>query len=260
MTVGRTVSKYLKFYIDGFDFSTYFAQSDSLTWAFDAPELHGAADAAKGYLPNQAKISPGNLSGVYDTTASTGPHVNLKGAGVKRTVSIDMGIQGVPLLGDAVFGGQFYQGEYTLPLKAGMVPMTVPFPMWAADGATLLYANPWGVCLDPGTAARTGVNASIGTDNPTGGATAFGGYLVVHVLAGDSGTITLKVQDAATNLNASFADLASATTGSINATAGTTSVVAIGRTATVREFLRWQLVLGTSATCTFHMAFFRAYW
>ena len=53
MAIGRTVSKWVKYFIDGFDFSTYFAQSDGLTWAFDAPELHGAADAAKGYLPNE---------------------------------------------------------------------------------------------------------------------------------------------------------------------------------------------------------------
>lgn len=256
---GRTTSKYAKFIIDAFDFSTYFAMSDGLTWAFDAPELHGAADAAKGYLPNQAKISPGNLTGVYDTTATTGPHVNLNGSAVKRTVSIALGSLAAPLLGDPVFGGSFYQSEYTLPLKPGMVPMTVPFPGWAADGATLLYANPWGVVLNPGT-ARTGTSVAIGTDNPTAGSTLFGGYLVYHVTAGD-GTATLKVQDAsASNLDASFADLASATTGSINCAVAQSGVIAIGRTATVRRWLRYQIVLGTATTVSFWLSFFRAYW
>lgn len=257
MTAGRTVSKWIKYYLDGFDFSTWFAESDALTWAFDAPEAHGAADAAKGYLPDVAQISPGKLVGVYDTTASTGPHVNLNGSAVKRTVSIAIGGAAVPALGDPVFGGQFYQSEYSVPLKAGMVPMTVPFPKWAADGATLLYANPWGQLLNANT-VRTAANASAGADNLLGAvSTLFGGYLVVQITAGDGGTITLKAQDSADN--AAFADITGATTGSINATAGTTSVVAIGRTATVRRYLRWQLVLGTSATCTFVMSFHRAY-
>lgn len=256
MAVGRTVSKWVKYFIDGFDFSAYFAQSDGLVCAFDAPELHGAADAAKGYLPNQANISPGILTGVYDTTATFGPHVNLNGSGIKRVVSVGIGIQGAPALGDAVFGGQFHQASYNLPLGAGMVPMAVPFPNWAADGATLLYAQPWGVLLNPNT-ARTAVNAATGADNPSAGATAFGGYLVYHVTAGN-GTATISVDDSADN--SSFLALAGATTGSINCAVVSAGVIAIGHTATVRRYLRWQLALGSATTVTFHLAFMRAYW
>lgn len=259
MTAGRTVSKYLKCYIDGFDFSTYFAESDALTWAFDAPELHGAADAAKGYLPNDVQISPGKLVGVYDTTASTGPHVNLNSSGVKRTVSLALGGNAAPGLGDPVFAGQFYQSEYTLPLKKGQVPMTVPFPKWAADGATLTYGNPWGQLLNANV-ARTAANAGVGTDNLLGQvSTLFGGYLVYHITAfATAGSFVLSVDDSADN--SSFAALTGATTGSLASAANIAGVIAIGRAATVRRYLRWQLALTTTTSLTFHLSFHRAYW
>jgi hypothetical protein len=70
--------------------------------------------------------------------------------------------------------------------------------------------------------------------------------------------LTLKVQDAATNSNGSFSDLSGATSGSITAAVTPQSgMVALGTTATVRRYLRWQLVFGTATTCSFTAAFIR---
>lgn len=256
---GRTVSKWVRINVDAFDFSAYFAEASALTWAFDAPDFTGWADPAKGYLPNLPNINPGTLSGVFDTTATTGPHVNLNGAGVNRTVSVAIGSLAAPALGDPVYCGQFVQGEYTSPIKSGMVPMSVTFPSWSASGTTLLYSNPWGQVLNWNT-ARTAVNSSAGTDNSQGlTSTAFGGFMVYHVTAGN-GTATIKIQDAATNSDVNFSDLSGATTGSINCAVGQSGIVALGRTATVRRYLRWQIVLGTATTVTFSLSFVRAWW
>jgi hypothetical protein len=78
-----------------------------------------------------------------------------------------------------------------------------------------------------------------------------------QVFAGN-GTATLKVQDAATNTNPSFADLSGATSGSVNCATPSAGVVAISTTATVRQYLRWQIVFGTATTVTFALAFVRA--
>ncbi len=80
--------------------------------------------------------------------------------------------------------------------------------------------------------------------------------MMYQVLAGN-GTATLKVQDAATNTNPSFADLTGATTGVITCAAGVHGFVQLGVTATVRQFLRWQIVWGGATSVSFALGFMR---
>ena len=78
-----------------------------------------------------------------------------------------------------------------------------------------------------------------------------------QVFAGD-GTATISVEDATTNSDANFAALTGATSGEIDFSTPTAGIVAIGRTATVRRYLRWQISLNTATTVTFALAFVRA--
>lgn len=251
MATGRTVDKWKRVYVGGYDFSGQARSAGPLELTYDAAKLTALSDPINGYLPNHPQCNIGAINSVFDNTATTGIHNRLATAGTKRTVSVAQGIRAVPGLGDPVFAGEFTQGEYTVAEDGGGVVVNLPFQGWAGDATTLLLANPWGVLLNANT-ARTAVNASTGVDL-INVSTAGGGYMVYQVTASSSAahTATLKVQDSDTNIDADFDDLALATTGVITVTAGVSGLVAISPTATVRQFVRWQIVLGTATSVTF---------
>lgn len=255
MSTGRTVQKHTRVYVAGYDLSGYARSIGPLSTSFETNDLTVMTDAVKGALPGQAEISVGKLDGVLDPTASVGLHaVFSANTGARRVVSVPIGFRAAPAQGDPVFCGEFIQGAYTATPDGG-VTVNLPFETWATDSSSLLYAKAWGWLLHA-KGAETAVNTAVGIDD-NGAATAAGGYLTYHLFSSD-GTVTLKVQDAATNLNASFADLSGATSGSIDASVTPASaLVALAPTATVRRYLRWQLVLGTATTATFALSFVR---
>jgi len=210
-------------------------------------------DAVRGYLPDTPNLSPGTLNGVFDNTETVGAHEVLNAAGVGRVVTVALGIRAAPAQGDPVFHGKFLQLDYQAVESGGAMTTTIPFGGYDQT-ATILHSNPWGKLLHANSAV-TAVNAAVGIDD-NGAASALGGYMVYHVLAGD-GTATIKVQDAATNADGSFTDLSGATTGVIDCSAVSSGIVALGIGATVRQFLRWQVVLGTASTVTFVSSFTR---
>lgn len=70
---------------------------------------------------------------------------------------------------------------------------------------------------------------------------------------------TIKVQDSDVNTSGDFDDLL--TSGVIDTAAGTSGVVALSPTATVRQYVRWQVVFGTGGdeltSITFVLGFAR---
>ena len=80
--------------------------------------------------------------------------------------------------------------------------------------------------------------------------------MVYQVLAGN-GTATISIDNSANN--SAFTALSGATTGSINCAVVQHGIVALGVTATVRRYLRWQIALGTATSVTFALSFHRAY-
>lgn len=251
MATGRTILKHTRVYVNGYDLSGYSRQIGPLAQTFDETDLTTITDAVTGVLPNYAALSCGTLNGIFDNTATSGLHVVANGAGVSRNVMIPIGIRAAPAQGDPVYMGQFEQSGYS----AEVPYVNIPFDKTSLTATSLAYQKPWGWLLHA-NGAETVANTAVGIDD-NGAATAFGGWLMYQVFAGD-GTATIKVQDAATNLNASFADLTGATSGVIDCSSPISGVVAIGRTATVRQFLRWQIALGTANTVTFALGFVRA--
>jgi hypothetical protein len=251
MAIGRTANRWTRIYIDGYDMSGYSRAIGPLMWTFDEADLTTLSDAVKGVLPAHATLGIGALNGVLDNTASSGLHVVLSAPGSKRTVMIPIGIRADPAQGDPVYMGEFEQQGYYLETPY----VNLPFDKTSLAAASLLYEKPWGWLLHAKGTEGT-VNTALGIDD-NGAASAFGGYMMYQVFAGN-GTATVKVQDAATNSNPSFADLSGATSGSIDCSTPKHGIVAIGRTATVRQFLRWQIVLGTATSVTFALSFCRA--
>jgi hypothetical protein len=91
--------------------------------------------------------------------------------------------------------------------------------------------------------------------------------MMYHVTtsAGSGGIhVTLKVQDSDTNVDGDFDDLLSTgviDTGAVGASVPCSGVVALAPTATVRQFVRWQIVMGTGGdectSATFVLGFAR---
>lgn len=253
MTTGRTVAKHTRVYIDGYDMSGYARAVGPLMQSYDEVDLTVFTDAIKGILPAHATLGIGTLNGVMDNTATSGLHVVMNAPGTIRTVMIPVGMNATPAQGDPVYTGQFEQQGYYAEGDPAYV--SIPFGTTSEAASTLLYDKPWGWLLHA-KGAEIGANSATGIDD-NAAATAKGGYMCYQVFSGD-GTATIKVQDAAVNADGSFADLSGATTGSIDCSSVKYGIVAIGRTATVRRYLRWQVALGTASTVTFALAFVRA--
>lgn len=251
MPTGRTVSKFIRCYVDGYDVSGYARSVGTLVETYDEADATTYGDSVHGYLPNHAAVNLGTLNTVLDN--SSGASHALLQSQAKRTVAIAIGIQAAPAQGDPVFCGVFMQQAHTHELSDGIVTISAPFSGWAADAATLAYSKPWGVLLAP-KAAYTAVNTAAGVDD-RGAQTTSGGYMCYHLLS-SNGTVNLKVQDAATNTDVSFTDLV--TSGLIDASVTPQhGIVALSNTATVKRYLRWQLAFGTATTATFVIAFVR---
>jgi len=256
---GRTTSKWMRAYVDGYDLSGYARSLGPSGVTMGEADLSTMTDPVKGYLPLQGDVVAGEFNAVLDNTTVVTPHAILSAGQGLRTLTYAFGDRAAPVQGNPVFAGQFEQLMYQAQEDGGAVTVTVGFKA-TARGALGQYFNPFGVLLHP-MGAETAVNSAIGVDD-TGiaSSTLRGGYLVYHVTTfATAGNFTIKVQDAAANVDGSFADLAGATTGSLSTgTIPCHGAIAIGNTATVRQFLRWQIVLATTTSLTFALSFIRA--
>ena len=253
MATGRTVNRWTRIYHDGYDISGMSRSIGMAGMLYDMADLTTLNDSVKGYLRRVGHVNAETVNAVLDNTAVTGLHTVGLTAGAKRTLLIAAGIRAEPAAGDPCFGGQFTQGAYQLSDDGGAVAATLPYGGWATDATFSHNYRPFGI-LTHAKGAETAVNTAIGLDDE-GAATAQGGYMTYQVLAGN-GTATLKIQDAATNTDPSFADIITVTTGSINCAVVQHGIVAATVSA-IRRYLRWQIVFGTATTVTFALGFTR---
>ena len=249
----RTHNKHVRVYIDGVDMSGQSRTIGSLDWTFGAEPDMAFTDESKNILIGQADIQAGTLNAFLDNdTASL--FANVSAGNGTRNLLVAIGANAAPAQGNPVFAWKFEQTSYSVEAGAGFVGASVPFG-GASYASTLTYKKPWGVLLHAAT-AETAVNSAVGIDD-VGGSSALGGIFVYHLLS-SNGTVTLTAQDAAVNNDGGFAAITGATSGSIDASAAPKSgMIALGTTATVRRYLRWQLAFGTADTATFIAAFIR---
>jgi hypothetical protein len=172
------------------------------------------------------------------------------------TVAVPIGIRAAPAEGDPVFCGQFLRKSLTSSEDGGLITQTIDFGPWVPH-KMYGYNVPWGV-LAHEYSVETAVNSATGIDQTA--ATSFGGYILWNAVSGN-GTATIKLQDAATNSDGSFADVTGLTTGSVNWSTETVrhGIAVTAATATIRRYVRWQIVLGTATSVYFVLAFVRRY-
>lgn len=249
----RTVQKHTRFYMDGYDMSGYIRSLDALGWEYDDEGEAALSDSIMNSLPGQCTVSIGALNAFLDNTATSGLHVIANGAGVERTVLIAKGMGAAPAAGDPTFCGQFTQMGYEKAEGGGTVGVTIPFGLWSNTADANTYDQPWGKLLHA-YGAETAANSTTGAGINNGAASTAGGYLVFMGFAGD-GTATISIDDSADD--SSYSALSGATSGELDFSSVQFGIVALGKTATVKQYLRWQLALNTANTVTFALAFVR---
>ena len=253
---GRTALRFSKVFYAGYDLTGYARDWGEIGTEAEEVDMTTIGDAVGGALAGKFKSFAGPVNGVLDNTAVVGAHTILATlTDTKQIITVGLGDRAALAQGDVCFNAEPWQNSYRGVEEAGAVNYNLTLSPEAITAASLQKQTGWGLILNA-NAARTGVNAASGVDHPTQAATAFGGTLVYQVTAGN-GTATLSVDDSADN--AAFAALSGATSGSINCAVVSAGVVAISRTATVRRYLRWQIVFGTATTVTFVTAFCRNY-
>jgi hypothetical protein len=147
--------------------------------------------------------------------------------------------------------GYFVQTGYNGELVGPSVYANVPFGEWDISDLPA-YDIPWGDLVHA-KAAQTAANAGA-HDVDGAAATAKGGWLMYQIFAGD-GTATVSIDDSADD--SAWTALASATSGELDCSTVQKGIVELGATATVRQYLRWQLALNTATTVTWAIAFCR---
>lgn len=260
MATGRTVARWTRVYVDGYDMSGMARSIGPLESVYEEIDMTTLGDSVKNYLPGHPSLNIGVFNAVFDNTADVGTHTVLQTTG-NRTVLVVKGIRAEPAIGDPCFGGEFLQSAYAALSEDGVF-VNIPFAGWAADANHKQYPVAWGQLLHTNTLADD-VNADdAGVQSPTAAATTHGGFMIYHVTAATGGagvTATIKVQHSVDEDDAHYADLGGCTTGVIDV--GTAPVAGVIpttlNTTTVNEFLRWQIVLGTATDVTFVLAFVR---
>ena len=259
MATGRTTSRWWRFYMAGYDLSGYTRKIGPLKQEYEYGSAAAQTDACMNAVLSRAALSCGELNGFFDNTATSGLHAVASGAGVKRVVMIPIGIRAAPAQGDQCFVGEFPQLSYKAVEEANYIVANIAFGNSDDEAAANAYTKPWGVLLHA-SGAETGVNTAIGVDDYGASPPSLGGYLCYQIFSVvGTGNVTIKVQEADTNVDGSFGDLSGATSGAIAHTAiPAAGIVALGTTAAIKRYLRWQISLVTITSVTFALAFVRS--
>lgn len=249
----RTHLKHLRCYVDGVDLSGYARQVGTLGWMFGAEPDAALNDEVKNILIGKGDIQAGPISAFLDNDAAGLFALASAGNGTRNFMAA-LGFNAPPAAGNPVFAWKFEQKDYQVTQGSGFVAVSIPFG-GASYASTLTYKKPWGFLLHA-KSAETVVNTAVGLDD-NAASSALGGIFVYHIFS-SNGTVTVKAQDAAINTNVSFADIAGATSGSVDATSAPKhGMVALDVTSTIQRYTRPQIVFGTATTVTYVSAIIR---
>lgn len=246
---GRTVSKFCKVYVGGFDITGYTRSIGSLDWSFDEADLTTIGDSVKGYLPNLANISMGVLNTVLDNTATTGMIAALSTPG-PRGVMVAVGDRAAPALGNPVWMGYFNQGSFQAAEEGGAMTLSLNFNAPYQDGTWDTYFVPWGVLLHPMGAETSSTDGGTSAGIYNFGATCNGGTFAYQCQGTDSNSsYVLKLQSSDDNIT--YVDITGAT---VTVTARTGGIIEVAKTVAINQYVRWCLT-NVDSSVTFACAF-----
>jgi len=255
MATGRTLADFQRIYMDGYNLSCYALDTGEQGVAFEEYEATTLCSPIKGVLVGKPTVSLGPVNGVFDSTAITGVHaIASAGQGSRHNVSVIYGIRAAPVNYDPCFSAPMILTKYAA-VEAGMTNVRLDFG--GEDAASgMLYTKHFGHMLHV-MGSETGAN-SANTNVNNGAASAAGGWLMYHITSiTGAGTVTISVDDSANGT--SWSALSGATSGAIaTASVPTSGIVQLAVTATVRQYLRFQVALaGSASACEFALSFIR---
>lgn len=253
---GRTTKNWMRLYADGYNLSSQALSVGELAAGCDFEALAALSEPIKGGLCGAPEFTIGDVNGVFDNTATTGLHIlSNSWLNSAHDIMVAIGDRAEPAVGVPAFVGKWVLKTYKGVPSGVMVTATLGFGGY--DGTDRVsYNRPWGHLVHA-YGAETGANASNTPNVDNGGSTALGGYLAYQIFAyAGTGSATISIDDSANGT--SWLALSGATTGAIAHTSMPCGgIVQLGTTATVRQYLRWQLSLATLTSCTFALAFVR---
>ena len=263
---GRTVPRWVRFYMDGYDLSGYSRTIGPLNTEFEEADLTAQmGDAVRGYLPNLCNLSPGTLNGVFDNTATSGLHAIASAIASERVVMVPIGNKAAPAAGDPTYCGQFMQIGYQAEEDGGAVTATIPFGPWeAASQLAFPYTKVWGHLLHANSAVTAANSSGTGVDQ-IGSSSSRGGYMCYQIFAGTggSGLATITVEHSVDEVDGNYGALSGCTTGEIDMSANPAGglVSTTAQTTGVKKYLRWQIAFagGGATSVTFALAFIRGF-
>ena len=254
MATGRTLNRWSKVYAGGYDFSGYARSIGELPFAFQFADVSTLSDGISNVMVNTTEGRELNINCILDTAL-----VPIAAAGgTYWDLMVALGIRADPAAGDPVYMGKFALTQNMAGEDGGAIVAALKFQgLDASDPQT--YRQPWGTLVHA-KAAEVGANVAIGYTDGQVGATSYGGFMMYEIFSLDAGTVTISMDDSATNLNnAAFAACAGMTTAAIaQAATPCAGIIELGHTATIRQYVRFQVALaGGGSTCTFALAFVR---
>ena len=249
----RTHSKHHRLYIDGIDLSGHALALPSVSWGSEPAPASALSDNIKNILVTQSMITMEAINVFLDNDAAGAFNKHSNNSG-EINVAFGIGLNAAPAQGDPAFAWKMKQSSYLGEQGDGFVVANIGISGPSSEGV-LTYDKPWGNILNP-LSARTGVNSSTGIDDVEA-SSLLGGIFFFH-LTTSNGTVTLTVEEASINSDGNFGALSGATSGSIDASSSPKhGLIALGTTAAVKRYLRWQLAFGTASTATFFCGFIR---
>jgi len=264
--MARTNKKWMRIYIDGYDMSGYVRDAGTLGFTADAVADATVTDAIKNALVGQYSVQAGPINSVLDndgTTYPAGMWSTFGTAGTPHYLAVPIGKSAEPAAGDPLFAWRLNESSFTVTEGQGFVSVSLaldtPYPGLSS------FPDPYGF-LAHAKAAETGANSANNTTFMGASAdTTRGGIFVWQLFTASggagAGTVTISLDDSANG--SAWAALSGATSGALvtgNTTALTvpqSGMVQLSTTATVRQYLRWQLALSVQTTATFICGFLR---
>ncbi len=183
-------------------------------------------DAVQNVIPGQRQLALAHAG--YLNAVAARSHPVLKSATIQAAVSVLLGQNALPVVGDPVYSLYTQQGKYeSLTETAKYVPFEANFANAAGLGG-------WGVAL---AVPVSFTNTTNGTALNNGAATTKGGLAFLHVLqAAASDTYTIVVEGSTTG--AFGGEQTTVATFTLNASALGSEYQAIS--GTVPQYLRWK--------------------
>lgn len=192
MATGKTHSRHFRLLVDEVDLSGDARGVGDFGSVHEEDDVTGWSDAIKNYLLSRLSAYINGFQAVFNNTASTGSHTELKDR-EEYLVSLLIGIRAAPAAGDPCFSCPLEQKSYT---AEGAGPALVSADFVGPGQGHTLPSKVWGAVLAYAAALSATTNGT-SVDNGASSANGVLGYL--HITVSSGGTWAFKIQDSPDN-------------------------------------------------------------